>query len=118
MAKQVCPECGVRFEPEHPLAMFCSKPHKIAWMNRNYSEGGPLLVLAKAWRKSRHLKGDPIGAFAMGEFCIALDRLIAEDKAAGRADPVEVLKSRLRRQGINIAKPEPKAKAPIKAVAA
>jgi hypothetical protein len=112
MAKEICPECGVQHEPAHVLAVFCCAEHKRAWNNRMLKRGAPLMLQLLAWRRSRHLKGDPIGKIALTELCLELDRIIAEDRAAGRPDPAELLKKRMRRQGLGaLLKVEPKAKA-------
>jgi hypothetical protein len=101
MAKEICPECGVQFQPEHPLATFCCKAHKRAYFNRNTAQGGPLIPMLKAWRKARHLpKGDPLGGILYTEICLELDKMIAADFAAGRPNPAEVYKARMRRQGL------------------
>jgi hypothetical protein len=112
MVKEICPECGVAHKPAHPLAVFCSAEHKRAWNNRMLKRGAPLMLELLAWRKSRHLKGDPIGRIAFTDLCLALDKMIAEDKAAGRPEPTDLLKRRMRRQGLGgLLKAEPKAKA-------
>lgn len=102
-----CPECGKVNWFEGSQALFCppaegqnSQSCKKAWNNRNLAQGGPLVPWLKAWRMSRRLKGDPIGGIVLIEVCNILDRLIAEDKAAGRPNPVAIIKQRIRGQGI------------------
>lgn len=95
-----CPECMGAMDDKDLRAVFCCEEHKRAYHNRDLA-GGALIILAKAWRQGRHKKGgDPTAKFAFAEFCNALDRLNAEDKAAGRQPALETLRARYRRQRI------------------
>lgn len=103
-----CPECGKINFFQQSQALFCppvegqnSQSCKRAWNNRNTVQGGPLVPLLKAWRKSRHApKGDPIGSIVFTDICLALDRMIAEDKAAGRPGPLAIMRQRYLSQGL------------------
>ncbi len=121
-----CPECGKINHFEQSQALFCPNTEgsgpscKRAWNNRNLGQGAPLVPYLKAWRMSRRLKGDPIGGIVLGDICSALDRFIAQDKAAGRPDPIKVIKDRYRMQGMGqilVAPPMNKKAKPMKEAA-
>lgn len=120
-----CPECGKINHFESSQALFCPKEPGKPWckkiqMNRNTVEGGPLVPYLKAWRKSRHCqKGDPIGSIVLNDLCQMIDRLIEQDRLAGRAQPVEYIKQRYRAQGLGgLLEFEPVAKVKKEKVAA
>ncbi len=107
MFERQCPECGTINHFQQSQALFCpnmgngSPSCKRAWNNRALGQAAPLLPYLKAWRKSRHAaKGDPIGRIVLNELCLSLDRMIAEDAAAGRMNPIEYIKQRYRMQGL------------------
>lgn len=95
-----CPECGVSIRHKDPRRLFCTAEHKNAWNDRNKARGGSLVILLQAWRQGRHRKGDQTKGYALTELCLAVDRMSAEDKAAGRPAALDVLKGRYRRQGL------------------
>lgn len=94
----------MKFPLDDPRKVFCCPAHKKAYHNRDLAVGGSLVILAKAWRQGRHRKADPLmreaAKYAFSEFCLALDRATADDRASGRAPALEVLTGRYRRQGI------------------
>ncbi len=123
-----CPECGKINIFQQSQALFCPAVAgevscKRAWNNRALGQAAPLLPLLKAWRRSRHAaKGDPIGRIVLNELCLSLDRMIAEDAAAGRMGPLDYIKQRYRAQGLGgmlqFEPPAPKAAKPALKVAA
>lgn len=97
-----CAECPTTFEvkpsPGKPKA-FCSAACKQAHANRRASRGKSLMTVAQGWRKSRG-SGD-LGKFLFGEMTAMLDQWNAEDRDAGRLDPVEYAKSAIDFQPVN-----------------
>ena len=101
MAK-TCPECGktVPRRPTNgtgPERTFCCPAHKLAFQNRNVSQGRTIIALAKAWRISRNRREDAeIGRKALVEMCAILDGFISDDLKAGRPRPTEYADTLLR----------------------
>lgn len=91
-----CPECSQAISPNR---VFCSSDCKRVWNNRLLKEGGSLMLLAKAWRQGRNKKNG-VSKNAFTEFCLAVDRSNAEDRAAGRMKAIDVLENRYRRMGL------------------
>src|SRR4051794_22739359 len=93
-----CPECGEPFETAHPRKLFCKKACGVAFNNRELVRGQALVGLAKAGRAGRGRTGKPAdqraAREAWAEFLRAVKRMIDEDKAAGRADPVRLYRAR------------------------
>lgn len=99
-----CPECGVRFT--FPLnkggspKRYCTPEHKRTWENRQLSRGMGLVILAQAWRQGRNRRGSKAAKWAFTDLCLALDRMSAEDREAGRLPALDVLTERLRAEGL------------------
>ncbi len=98
-----CQECSTPF-PIDPKKggspqRYCSPEHKRAWENRQLSRGMGLVVLAQARRQGRHRKKSEVAKWALNEFATQLDRMSAEDKAAGRMAALDILTDRHRADG-------------------
>lgn len=99
--KPLCPECGAEFTRNRPQQNFCSPAHKTAFQARAMNEGRAILALAKAWRASRNAKGNSpeavaakeVGSKAFSEMVAIVDGFMAEDRAAGRPNPIPYAKS-------------------------
>lgn len=83
---RVCPECSGEFEPptkgpgQHKR--FCKAECRVAWSNREKSQGAALITRAKIWRA--HRGAGEHGKAAWGQMTAILDILIDDDRAAGR----------------------------------
>lgn len=71
--------------------VFCSPACKAAHKHRKHVRGMALVALAQGWRKTRGA-GD-FGKFLFAEITALLDQYNAEDRDAGRLDPVEYAKT-------------------------
>lgn len=103
MPKGVCAECGGRFPKNRPQQQFCCPAHKTAYQNRLAVQGRAVVAFAKAWRSGRNLGKGPeaedqreVARQALSELCAILDSFNAEDKAAGRPNPLHYAKGLLR----------------------
>lgn len=94
---RTCPECGSSFEPKHARQLYCTKPHQIAFNNRQLARGQALVGLGQAWRLGRNTK-KPLqkaaAAKAFNAMCRLLDGYNAEDATAGRAQALQLLRVR------------------------
>lgn len=92
----VCPECGEAFEPAHHRQLFCTPAHKEAHKNRNKGRAA-VIAYAQQWRAGRNSK-DParkaVSAAAFNRLCRMIDAMNAEDRKAGRADPIALMQAR------------------------
>lgn len=95
-----CPECAKLFPLTDLRRRYCTPEHKRAWENRQTGRGQGPVFMAMAWRQGRHRKGSEAAKWAFSEFCIALDRMSAEDKASGRMSALDILTDRMRADGI------------------
>lgn len=99
-----CPECSIKF-PIDPTKRgspqrYCTPAHKRAWENRQISRGLKVVLLAQAWQEMRHRKhAKGLRGWALSELCGIVNGYTAEDKAAGRMSPLEVLTDRHRLDG-------------------
>lgn len=92
-----CQECGASFIPASYQQQFCSKPHKVAFQNRQAVEGRAVIALVKAWRAGRNVKGSgpeadkrrEVARKALSELCSVADAFMADDRTAGRVDPLD-----------------------------
>ncbi len=101
--KRRCSECGKSFTLVHKAGAaqrYCSPEHKRAWENRQLARGQKVVTLAQAWRQGRHRKGSEAAKQAFTELCLAVDRMSAEDREAGRVRALDILADRYREQGI------------------
>lgn len=92
-----CPECGSSFEQKHARQLYCTKPHQIAFNNRQLARGQALVGLGQAWRLGRNTSRPAAKAAAAKAFnalCRLLDDYNAEDMAAGRAQALQLLRVR------------------------
>jgi hypothetical protein len=92
-----CPECGGTFASANLRKLFCRPACSKAYSNRSLARGQAVLGLALAWRAGRHGKtpADKAAASAaFGELCRRLDRIAAEDRAAGRLDALRLYRKR------------------------
>jgi hypothetical protein len=103
--KAVCCECGKPFVRVRPHQQFCSSVHAKAFQNRQNTEGRAVVALLKAWRAGRNLGKGPqaeqdreIARLSLSELCSIVDGFIAEDKAAGRPNPLVYAKSLVHNQ--------------------
>jgi hypothetical protein len=101
--RHICAECGHPFKAARPHQQFCSPAHKATFQNRAAVEGRAIIQLAKAWRAGRNLGKGPeaeidreVARQALGEMCSILDNFNADDKAAGRPNPLHYAKGLLR----------------------
>ena len=61
----------------------------------------PLAIYAQAWRQARNRKGGDVAAnYGFAIMCSELDRFNAEDREAGRAPMLDVLRQRYKLQGV------------------
>lgn len=95
-----CPECTKSMKGADPRAVFCTPRCRKIYHNRDTAIGGPLVVLAKAWRQGRHKKGSKAASYALAQFVDALDRANAADRSAGRMPALQMVEARYRRDGI------------------
>ncbi|MFN3585776.1 hypothetical protein [Phenylobacterium sp.] len=93
----ICPECGVAFAPSHHRQLFCTPAHKAAYNNRQVSRGFTPFFLAQVWQAAR-ARRDPesreVAREAFALLCRAARDANADDREAGRADPVRVFLQR------------------------
>ena len=101
---RLCPECRKPFSvisrnggsPQR----YCSPQHKRAWENRQIARGMKVVLLAQAWQEMRHRKSPPgFRGWALSELCGIVNGYTAEDKAAGRMSPLDILRDRHRADG-------------------
>jgi hypothetical protein len=100
-APRICPECGVEFTPPPARGqqrVFCCDEHKQAHATRKTVRGKSLVSIALAMRKAYSgSRKDPVDAefakFLYADMMAMLDNWNAEDKAAGRMDPVSYAKT-------------------------
>lgn len=101
MAKVItltCPECGEPFARKHHRQLFCSPAHSKAYSNRQLARGQSVVALLQVWQASRTSK-DPAareaGRVAFAQLCREARTFNAEDREAGRADPVKLFRIRM-----------------------
>lgn len=85
--KRTCAECGTEFETKSRAQLFCSKPHKLRFHNRNAARGKVLTPLAMAWRGRRG--GDETAKLAFKRMNTLLDEWNVEDLKAKRMSMAE-----------------------------
>lgn len=99
-----CPECGKAFSVVSKTGgspkRYCTPEHKRAWENRQISRGMKIVLLAQAWQQMRHRKSPKgLRGWALSEMCNIVNQYTAEDKAAGRMAPLDVLTDRHKSDG-------------------
>lgn len=100
IAARDCMECGESFQPKSFQQEFCCRSHAKSWNNRRLSEGAAIITLGKAWRAARNAKGNTpeaaalreVGSKALSEMVSIIDGFMAEDRAAGRPNPLPYTK--------------------------
>lgn len=91
---RICGECGQPFQAQRPHAVFCCQAHNRAYQNRLAVQGRAIAALAKAWQACRNNKGNTeFRGVVLNEMCSIINGFCAEDREAGRIDPITYAKT-------------------------